>query len=137
MKRIDHVGIVVDNLQAARQFLGEIFEFDLEREVQIPGRLNSAFYRCGDASIELIEVVDPAERSRRLGADTARIEHVAIEVDDLERVIARLRQKGVETTATVPRIAGPLRSLVTRPDTTDGVTYQIFDRRINSTPSQT
>ena len=136
MKRIDHVGIVVDNLDSARRFLSEVFEFELDREVAIPGRLNSAFYRCGDASIELIEIVDPAERSRRLGDGAARIEHVAIEVDDLDSVIAGLRAKGVETAAATPAVVGPIRSLVTRAETTDGVTYQIFDRRISPPPAQ-
>jgi len=51
-RRIDHVGIVVDNLESARRFATEVFGFAFERDVSIRGRLEAAFYRCGDAAIE-------------------------------------------------------------------------------------
>ena len=55
LKRIDHVGVIVDDLEQARAFLTEMgMRFD--RDLVIPGRLRAAFYQCGETQIEVIEV---------------------------------------------------------------------------------
>ncbi len=128
MKRIDHVGVVVGDLTAARRFLDEVLGFTFDRSLSIPGRLEAAFYQCGDAAVELIEVSDPDERERRLGNATARIEHIAVQVDDLSGTFAQLTAAGVEATTVAPVVGGPLRSYFTRPETSNGVIFQIFDR---------
>ena len=127
-KRIDHVGIIVDDLESARRFVSDVLGFDFDREVSIPGRLQAAFFRCGDAAVELIEVTDSQMRQERLGSATARLEHVAIEVDELFATVDRMRQAGVAMATEEPVLTGPTRSFFTRPDTSDGVIYQVFDR---------
>lgn len=82
-KRIDHVGILVDNLESAGNFVRDVLGFSFDRQISIPGRLEALFFRCGDAAVELIEVTDAAERRERLGSASARLEHVAVEVDEL------------------------------------------------------
>jgi methylmalonyl-CoA/ethylmalonyl-CoA epimerase len=128
MKRIDHVGVVVEDLSAARRFLDEVLGFTFDRSLSVPGRLEAAFYKCGDASVELIEVTDPAEREQRLGKATARIEHIAVQVEDLNRAFDQLLAAGVQATTAAPVVGGPLRSYFTRPETSNGVIFQIFDR---------
>ncbi len=127
-KRIDHVGIVVDDLASARRFVRDVLGFSFDREISIPGRLEAAFFRCGDAGVELIEVTDPGLRQERLGSAAARLEHVAVEVDDLSEAVDSLHRSGVEMTSATPTVTGPTRSYFTRPETTDGVIYQVFDR---------
>ena len=128
MNRIDHVGVVVEDLSAARRFLGDVLGFTFDRSLSIPGRLEAEFFRCGDASVELIEVTEVNERIRRLGDSTARIEHIAVEVDDLGETFERLRAAGVLATTSAPVASGPLRSYFTRPETSNGVIFQVFDR---------
>jgi methylmalonyl-CoA/ethylmalonyl-CoA epimerase len=126
MKRIDHVGVVVDNLPEARAFLSRLgmtldHEFDL-------GRVEAAFYRCGDVLVELIECKVDHERARRLGENQARIEHIAIEVDDLARTVGEMAELGVQVTAAEPVTQGGIRSHWTKPESSDGVMYQLFER---------
>lgn len=125
--RIDHVGIVVDNLEAAATFVRDVLGLSFDREISIPGRLEAMFFRCGDAAVELIEVTDPVLRRERLGTATAKLEHLAIEVDELSTALEGLRRSGVETTSASPTITGPIRSYFTRPETSDGVIYQVFE----------
>jgi methylmalonyl-CoA/ethylmalonyl-CoA epimerase len=127
-KRIDHIGIVVDDLESARRFVCDVLGFAFDREVSIPGRLEAAFYRCGDAGVELIEITDSQLRRKRLGRAVARLEHVAVEVDDLSEAVATLHRSGVEMSSEMPTVTGPTRSYFTRPQTTDGIIYQVFDR---------
>jgi methylmalonyl-CoA/ethylmalonyl-CoA epimerase len=126
LKRIDHVGVVVDNLSEAREFLS-LLGMTLDHEFDL-GRVGAAFYRCGDAMVELIECRLPDERARRLGESQARIEHIALEVDDLGETVAEFAKLGVEVTAAEPVTQGDVRSHWTKPESSLGVMYQVFER---------
>ncbi len=127
LKRIDHVGVIVDNLQEAQAFLeGMGLEFD--RDVAFPGRLRGAFYRCGETQIEVIEVDDPDERAQRLGSDKARVEHIAIEVDNLERTLQALSGLGVKPQQAEPIKIGANLNAWTVAESSDGVVYQLIEK---------
>lgn len=127
LKRIDHVGVIVDDLDQAKSFLSGLgLRFD--RDLVIPGRLRAAFYACADTQLEVIEIDEPAERAQRLGDSTARIEHVAFEVDSLSTALEALRGLGVQTTTTDPMAVGANLNYWTRPETCDGVQYQLIEK---------
>ena len=127
LKRIDHVGVIVDDLEQAKSFLsGMGLQFD--RDLAIPGRLRAAFFTCGETQIEVIEVDEPGERARRLGDSTARIEHVAIEVDSLSATMQALRGLGVRATTADPQAVGANLNYWTRAETCDGVQYQLIEK---------
>ena len=63
---------------------------------------------------------------RYVAARAARIEHIAVEVDDLAAAAAALRAKGVEFTTPQPLGAAGMSFYFTRPETTDGVMYQFI-----------
>jgi methylmalonyl-CoA/ethylmalonyl-CoA epimerase len=127
LKRIDHVGVIVDDLEEAKRFLTDLgLRFD--RDLVIPGRLRAAFYACGETQIEVIEVDEPGERTQRLGSDKARVEHIAFEVDSLAGTMAALRGLGVDTTTADPMAVGANLNFWTRADTCDGVQYQLIEK---------
>ena len=129
LKRIDHVGVIVDDLERFSSFLGEALGLELVRTLDDPERrLRARFYRCGDASIELIELGDPEARALRLGNGPARIEHVAIEVDDLATAAGELGEKGVRMATAEPVRAGTTRSFFSVPETSQGVVLQFMER---------
>jgi methylmalonyl-CoA/ethylmalonyl-CoA epimerase len=127
LKRLDHVGVIVDDLEEASRFLtGMGMQHD--RDLEIPGRLKASFYSCGDAKVEVIEISEPAERTQRLGSEKARIEHIAIEVDDLATTVQALEGLGVRTQTTDPIRVGPNINFWTVAETCDGVVYQLLQR---------
>src|SRR4029077_323519 len=71
LKRIDHIGVVVDTLVQARHFLASL-GLRHDRDLEVSGRLRASFYTCGEIEIEVLEIVEPVERSRRLGDASAR-----------------------------------------------------------------
>jgi methylmalonyl-CoA/ethylmalonyl-CoA epimerase len=134
LKRIDHVGVIVDDLAQAKSFLADMgLRFD--RDLVIPGRLRAAFFACGETQIEVIEVDEPEERGRRLGDGTARIEHVAFEVDSLSTTLQALRGLGVQTTTADPMAVGANLNYWTRAETCDGVQYQLIEKGAAAEPS--
>lgn len=127
-KRIHHIGIVVDNLGDAVSFLTDTVGLDLSRTLDIPerGGLKAAFFPWGNAELELIEVSEQEARRARLGDSAARIEHIAVEVDDLAATAASLAAKGVQFTTPEPLAADGMTFFFSRPETSDGVMYQFL-----------
>ena len=127
LKRIDHIGVIVDDLEEAQAFLGGMgMEFD--RDLQFPGRLKAAFYRCGDTQIEVIEITDAGERESRLRGEKARIEHIAIEVDELASTMKALEGLGVRTKSPEPLKIGNNLNIWTTEESGDGVSYQLIEK---------
>jgi methylmalonyl-CoA/ethylmalonyl-CoA epimerase len=124
--RIHHVGIVVDDLEEAKRFVGSVLGLELQRELDVPQlKRRVAFYRCGEVEIELIDDLDLAARQSSLAGATARIEHVALEVDDMEASLQRLAVSGVRIDARGILSVGSRLNAWTQPGTTDGVMYQL------------
>jgi len=126
LRRIDHVGVVVRELADPAALLGSL-GLELARTNR-NDESSGHYFPCGDASIELIEVHDDDARARRLpeGAD-AVIEHIAIEVDDLEAVHHTLTEQGVDVTWP-PFPSGDAAMIWTDAATSGGVQYQFLRR---------
>jgi methylmalonyl-CoA/ethylmalonyl-CoA epimerase len=126
IERFDHVGVIVDDLDEAGRLLlalgmtpGETIESE---------DLRVAFFSCGNANVEIIEPVGADVRRERLGEGTrARIEHIALEVADLDAALEALGALGVEPNAPPRRL--PDRSMFwTEPETSDGIMFQFVER---------
>ncbi len=129
LKRIDHIGVVVDDLESGRRFLeGLGFEHMLDTEA--PGRgAHVSFWRCGDVAIELLHMDDPDANRERLHGGSARVEHIAIEVDDLDRTIAELGAKGIEFSGPPSHLAATgSTSVWTKPETSDDYMLQFTQK---------
>ena len=128
LKRLDHVGIVVDDLESAGRLLSEVLGLKLVRTLEVPERkLRAAFYRCGDTDIELIQLDDPDARASRLGNGPARVEHVAIEVDGtIEEAAPKLAQAGIQMESSEPMRTSASASLWSKPESTHGVLFQFL-----------
>jgi catechol 2,3-dioxygenase-like lactoylglutathione lyase family enzyme len=81
---INHVALEVGDLEAALEWYGRIFEFEIVREPPFP---HMAFLQMGDQFIAL-------SQGRSQPADTAR--HFGLVVDDKPAVRAALEEAGAE-----------------------------------------
>jgi methylmalonyl-CoA/ethylmalonyl-CoA epimerase len=125
MRRLDHVGVVVDDLEEAARLLESLGLVESERAEHDGLRL--AFYTAGNAMVEIIEPTDPEIRAKRLGDARARIEHVAFEIGDVDDALSTLGAIGVEPNAPPRRL--PDRSMFwTDPETSDGIMFQFVQR---------
>jgi catechol 2,3-dioxygenase-like lactoylglutathione lyase family enzyme len=112
VQRMDHVGIVVDDLAAATEFFAELGlelqgqEFGMEgpsvdRIVGLEGvRTDFAFMQTpdGHGQLELIKFHSPSNQSddRHEPAHAPGIRHITFAVDDIDAVLARLGARGAE-----------------------------------------
>jgi catechol 2,3-dioxygenase-like lactoylglutathione lyase family enzyme len=115
LRRIAHLGVVVDDLPAATRFFVELgMELDgegsvegelVDRVVGLEGvRSNIAMLKAPDGGvIELTRFDSPplAPGDPEAPSNTPGMRHVAFEVDDLDDTLARLRPHGAELIGTV------------------------------------
>jgi methylmalonyl-CoA/ethylmalonyl-CoA epimerase len=129
LKRIDHIGVIVDDLERVSGFLRDVLGLQLSRTLEDPERrVRANFFRCGDVDIELVELGDPAAREQRLGQNTARVEHIAIEVDDIAATAGQLGERGVRMNTDAPVRGGPTLSYWSLPQTSGGIMLQLLQR---------
>jgi catechol 2,3-dioxygenase-like lactoylglutathione lyase family enzyme len=119
IQRMDHVGVVVDDLAAAMAFFAEL-GMELEGEASVEGRwvdsvsalddvrVDIAMMRTpdGHGRLELTRFRSPAAVSaepKNPPANTLGLRSVMFAVDDIEDVIARLRAHGAELVGEVAR----------------------------------
>ncbi len=112
--KINHLAIVVADLDAAVGFWHDALGLPLERTEENPGEnVNIAFMNIGGSHIELLEPTDSESGiGKYLEKRGPGMHHVCIEVADIEAAMHRLRAHGVELINETPR---------TRED--DGVRY--------------
>lgn len=100
-KRIDHVEIVTDRPEATVQFYTEVLGFTVKARDRIPRSglgvpLDLVYLELGGTVVELLSYdgapVAPAPREEHLGCRM-----IALEVEDMQKTIAYLQAKGVET----------------------------------------
>jgi catechol 2,3-dioxygenase-like lactoylglutathione lyase family enzyme len=103
--RVQHVGLVVSDLERSRRFYGGALGLE---EVPRPHnfRFEGAWFQVGDDQLHLL--VEAETTSKAGGADPGPsatmglVNHVALETDDLDAAGARLAEHGV------PLIGGPM-----------------------------
>src|SRR5258708_4982990 len=99
MSRIDHVAVVVDNLDEARRFVGDLLGLQLVSEGEsVETAARYAFYQWGEVQLALLEIPAPEKRRKGMGGErSGRMEHIGVAVDALTGTVAGMRSKGVRT----------------------------------------
>lgn len=105
VKRIDHVGIAVADLAAAKRLYEDLLGLTLTREEVVSDQgVRTWFYPVAGVKLELLESIDPAGPiARHLEKRGPGLQHLAVEVEDIEAAIAELQAKGVRMLDTTPR----------------------------------
>jgi methylmalonyl-CoA epimerase len=106
IKRIEHVGVVVRNVDASRKLWEECFGIPLGGVEQIPGRTNKlALYPVGESMVELLAGVTPDNKFSKMCDDgKAGIHHICFEVEDIDEALTELKSKGIPLLDQTPRI---------------------------------
>ncbi|MGB9791287.1 MAG: VOC family protein [Thermacetogeniaceae bacterium] len=99
MGEVDHVGIVVSDAERSASFYVETLGYEVVEKNE-DARLKAVYLKKGDQVVELLEYLGSEKQQRRAGV----IDHLAYRVDDLERVVSELREKGVEPLFDSPRL---------------------------------
>jgi methylmalonyl-CoA/ethylmalonyl-CoA epimerase len=128
---LHHVGIVVDDLDAAMAQYARLGFQDPERFVMESQGIEAVTYRTGAGYVELIHPTDPeGPIARFLAKRGSTVHHMAMRVDDLEGTLARLAADGVRLIDASPRTgAHGWRIAFLHPESCNGVLIELVDDR--------
>jgi methylmalonyl-CoA/ethylmalonyl-CoA epimerase len=105
LDRVDHIGIAVESLEAAKRLYGETFGMRLLFEEEVPTeKVRVAAYDGGGVRIELLESTDPqGPIGRHLASRGPGIHHVCYRVKDVQASLDALAKEGVRLIDAKPR----------------------------------
>ena len=132
LKRIDHIGIAVEDLDEAIVFYRDRLGLTLQTVEEIPSRgLKIAFFKIGEVLIELLAPLgDGSEISKFLAKRGPGIHHMALATDDMAVDTHRLRRQGVRLLSEEPQIgAEGFPIIFAHPrDTKSGVLLELIEK---------
>lgn len=131
VNKIDHIGIAVKNLEEALNFYEIIlglksagFEIVEEQKVKV------AFLPIGDTEVELLESTEEdGPIARYIAKNGEGVQHIAYRVDDIEKAIEDMKEKGIRMIDEKPRYgAGGAKIAFCHPKSTHGVLIELCQR---------
>ncbi len=131
MKKIEHIGIAVNDLASASIIYEKLFGASAYKKEEVSSEgVKTAFFRCGPNKIELIEATNPESSIAKFIAKKGEgIHHIAFEVEDIQFEITRLKKEGLVVLNEVPK-KGADNKLVAflHPKTTNGVLIELCQK---------
>ena len=130
VKKINHIGIVVRDIEDALAVYRDALGLELTRIEERPDRgVKIAFLPAGDSDIELVQ---PTTEEGGVAAFLEKrgegLHHICLEVEDIKAALAELREKGFNLIDEQPR-QGPHGEWVTfiHPKSARGVLIELYE----------
>jgi LAO/AO transport system kinase len=125
--RLDHLGVAVRSIEAVRGFY-EVLGLAVSHEETVEHeRVKTAMLPLGESRIELLEATEEDSTIGRFLAKRGEgLHHVAVYVEDIDAMFARLTAQGVRLASDSVRVgAGGHRYFFVHPASTGGVLVEI------------
>ena len=131
MKKISHIGIAVNDLQKSCELFSKLLNKDFHTEFVSSESVTTAFFKMGDSKIELISSdQDDSAITKYLKKHKEGMHHLAIDVDNIQNEIHRLKKEGFRFLNETPKIGADNKLIVfLHPKDTNGVLVEICQSR--------
>ena len=128
--KIEHIGIAVVSIEEAARLYTEGLGLEVESVEEVPSDgVRAGMIRMGESRLELLESTRPGSPvDRFLQRRGPGLHHIAVEVDDIEAALARLRTSGARLVDDMPRPgAGGTRVAFLHPSSAGGVLLELVE----------
>lgn len=130
--KINHLGVATKSIDEALKFWSDALGLEnVHTEVVDEQKVRVAMFPIGESRIELLEPTsDDSPISKFLEKRGGGIHHIAVEVDDIEAALAKLKAQGMRLIDESPRIGaeGCLVAFV-HPSSANGVLLELVQTR--------
>lgn len=129
IKKINHVAVVVNNIESALAFWEEQLGLKLDHIEEVPSQSSKvAFLPVGEGEIELVEPTDPnSGLAKYLNKRGEGMHHICLEVKDIEAVLKILREKGVILINEFPIDLPGRKMAFIHPKAANGVLVELYE----------
>ena len=102
---IEHIGIAVSSLDEAIPFYEKVLGLDCYNIEEVKDqKVKTAFFKVGQTKIELLEPTDPESAiAKFISKKGEGIHHIAFAVNDINRSLKEVEEKGVRLIDNVSR----------------------------------
>lgn len=129
IKKINHVAILVKDIEDALVFWRDKLGLPLEHIEDVPSQASKvAFLPLGESEIELVQPTDSeSSLSKALEKRGEGMHHLCIEVDDIEVMVRRLKEKEVQLINEEPLDLPGRRMAFIHPKSANGVLVELYE----------
>ena len=128
MRKIEHIGIAVKNLQESNKLFEKLFGVPAYKEEEVASEgVKTSFFMNGPNKIELLEATNSdSPIAKFIEKKGEGIHHIAFDVEDIVAEIARLKNEGFNVLNETPK-KGADNKLVAflHPKGTNGVLVEL------------
>jgi methylmalonyl-CoA/ethylmalonyl-CoA epimerase len=129
IKKINHVAIVVEDIDTALAFWRDQLGLPLDHVEDVPSQASKvAFLPVGEGEVELVQSTDPnSGLAKYLKKRGEGLHHICIEVEDIQTVLDQLKEKGVRLINETPIDLPGRRMAFIHPKSTNGVLLELYE----------
>lgn len=131
IQRLDHLGVAVRSIDQALRFYRDTLGLEVKHvETVAEQKVKVAMLPVGESRFELMEPTDAEGAvAKFIEARGEGLQHIALQVDDLEEALRRARERGVRLIDEKPRVgAGGNLVAFVHPKSTSGVLIEFVQR---------
>ena len=130
MFSIDHLGIAVKSLVAAKAFYEKLGLSVSPEETVEHERVRLVMVPTGESRLELLEATSEDSTIAKFIAKRGEgLHHICLEVDDIDAALQEMQEKGAPVLDKQPRIAAEGRAIFLHPKGTSGVLLELLEKR--------
>lgn len=123
---IDHIGIVVADLDAAVSRLKPLFGECIQMKDLVDVGLRVAEFRAANVTVELLQYTGTNDAfARQVMGERLGLNHISARVENVERSLAELRAAGLRPMEGFPRQGAHGRVAFFEPDAVTGLLFEI------------
>lgn len=126
--KINHVAIVVQNIDAALSFWEQTFGLELDHVEEVPSQKSKvAFLPLGESEIELVQpTTSDSGLANFLEKRGEGMHHICIEVEDIDAALVELKSKGVRLINEIPEELPGRKMAFIHPKAANGVLVELY-----------
>lgn len=130
LKKIEHIGVAVQNIEKSIPLFRDILGIPLEKVYESDAiKTKVAFFPLGDSTIELIEAMDPSSPVAKFIQKRGEgIHHICFGVENVEAALRHFEAQGIELLNQTPKRMenGDLIAFL-NPKSTNGVLIELVE----------
>ena len=129
VKRIDHIAVVVDDLETSLAFWRDALGMDMTHLEEVKEQESIvAFLPTGGSEVELVKpTTESSGVAKYLAKRGPGMHHICLEVDNLEEMLADMKAKGVKLINETPTMgAGGKQIAFIHPSSANGVLVELY-----------
>jgi methylmalonyl-CoA epimerase len=132
-KRIDHVAIIVRNIEQALVFYRDMLGIMPGEIKEVPAeQVRIAFLPMGGPAGSEIELIEPTTPGSSLAQFLEKrgegLHHICLEVENIDAALAEMQEKGAPVLDKQPRVAAEGRAIFVHPKGTHGVLLELLEK---------